>query len=44
MDVVETDIADMKGKVNAIEADVADIKGKMDTIIGMMAQLLEQES
>ena len=50
MDVIETDIADMKGKVNAIEADVADIKGrmdamegKMDTIIGMMAQLLEQE-
>ena len=43
MDVVETDIADMKGKVNAIEADVADIKGKMDTIFGMMAQLLEQE-
>ena len=43
MDVVETDIADMKGKVNAIEADVADIKGKMDTIIGMMAQPREQE-
>ena len=43
MDVVETDIADMKGKVNAFKARMDRMEGKMDTIIGMMAQLLEQE-
>lgn len=47
---IDTDVADMKGKINMLEGRMEKVEskmnkmeGKMDTIIEMMTQLLEQE-
>ena len=43
VNAIEADVADIKGRMDRMGGKMDRMEDKMDTIIGMMAQLLEQE-